>query len=129
MFGYPESQTTYFAFTFPFSFEDSLELTDQIQQKLQGQSNVYFNREILYYSLEGRPMELLTLSSKDQITEEHETIPPDSKGLFPMAEKNPRSRPLRFKKTKPVIFLTSRVHPGETPGSHVLNGLLEILSE
>ena len=65
MFAYPESATTYFAFTFPFSYEDSIELTDQIQQKLQNQSNVYFNREILYYSLEGRPMELLTISSRD----------------------------------------------------------------
>ena len=28
MFAYPESQTTYFAFTFPFSYQDSLDLTD-----------------------------------------------------------------------------------------------------
>lgn len=65
MFAYPESQTTYFAFTFPFSFEDSMELTNQIEARLRNQQNVYFNREILYYSLEGRPMELLTISSKD----------------------------------------------------------------
>ena len=128
MFAYPESSTTYFAFTYPFSFEESIKLTDEIQNKLQNQQNVYFNREILYYSLEGRPMELLTISSRDQITEEHETIPADSKGLLPMAERNPRSRPLRFDK-KPVIFLTSRVHPGETPGSHVLNGFLDILCD
>ena len=74
-------------------------------------------------------MELLTISSRDQITEEHETIPSDSKGLLPMAEKNPKSRPQRFRREKPVIFLTSRVHPGETPGSHVLNGFLELLTE
>ena len=74
-------------------------------------------------------MELVTISSKDQITDEHETIPADGKGCFPAAERNPRSRSLRFNKTKPVIFLTSRVHPGETPGSHVLNGFLEMLAE
>lgn len=74
-------------------------------------------------------MELVTISSRDQITEEHETIPPDSKGLLPMAERNPKSRSLRFRKEKPVIFLTSRVHPGETPGSHVLNGFLDILCD
>ena len=74
-------------------------------------------------------MELLTISSRDQITDELETVPSDSKGLFPAADRNPRSRPYRFSKHKPVIFLTSRVHPGETPGSHVLNGFLEILTE
>ena len=31
MFAYPESAVTYFAFTFPFSFQDSLELTDQLE--------------------------------------------------------------------------------------------------
>jgi hypothetical protein len=35
---------------------------------------------------------------------------------------------LRFQNKK-VIFLTSRVHPGETPGSHVLNGLVDLISE
>jgi hypothetical protein len=74
-------------------------------------------------------MELLTISSKDQITDEHEGIPADSRGIFPMAERNPRSRALRFRKEKPVVFLTSRVHPGETPGSHVLNGFLDMLAE
>ena len=28
---------------------------------------------------------------------------------------------------KPTIFLTSRVHPGETPASYVLNGILNFL--
>ena len=74
-------------------------------------------------------MELLTISSRDQITDEVETIPTDAIGCFPAAEKNPATRSLRFRKEKPVIFLTSRVHPGETPGSHVLNGFLEMLCD
>jgi hypothetical protein len=28
-----------------------------------------------------------------------------------------------------MIFLTSRVHPGESPGSHVLNGLINLITD
>ena len=74
-------------------------------------------------------MELLTISSNDQLTEDREDIPPDSKGLFPLAEQDLKTRAMRFNKEKPVIFLTSRVHPGETPGSFVLNGFLDLLTD
>jgi murein tripeptide amidase MpaA len=35
-------------------------------------------------------------------------------------------RPFKF--DKPTIFLSSRVHPGETPASYVLNGILNFLT-
>jgi len=37
------------------------------------------------------------------------------------------SKKYRFEKTKPVIFLTARVHPGELPGSLILNGLIDFI--
>jgi murein tripeptide amidase MpaA len=80
------------------------------------------HREVLFHSFEGREMELITLTSNKRKTSKREEgfsedclLP--KKGL----------RPYKFN-NKPVIFLTSRVHPGETPASHVLNGILNFLT-
>lgn len=78
-------------------------------------------------------MEMFTVSSMDGIMDERETVPKkkgeNMKGLFPDSAKNPKSRPYRFNQDKKVIFFTSRVHPGETPGSHILNGALDIITD
>lgn len=44
--------------------------------------------------------------------------------MYPKKEQ----RPMVFENKK-IIFFTSRVHPGETPGSHVLNGALDFISD
>ena len=36
---------------------------------------------------------------------------------------------LENKKDKKVIVFTSRVHPGESPGSHVLNGAIDLITD
>lgn len=43
-------------------------------------------------------MEMMTISSKDGITEEREPIPEgnDCKGIFPEGEKDPKRRPFKF---------------------------------
>jgi hypothetical protein len=56
---------------------------------LTAQPNVYYCRETLFYSLEGRKMELLTISSQDLMLEEKETIPKEGKGLFPYTKSRP----------------------------------------
>ena len=67
-FGYNQSETSYFAFSYPFSFEESTEMFDRIEEKLSKPEyvqNIYFHREVLFYSLEGRKMEVFTISSRD----------------------------------------------------------------
>jgi hypothetical protein len=55
---------------------------DQVQIKLFNQPNIYFQRETLCYSLEGRKVEVITVSSKDGLLEELESSP-DSEVCFP----------------------------------------------
>ena len=106
---------------------------DYFEKKLKDEKNIYFHREVVYSSREGRKMEMFTVSSMDGIMDERETVPKkkgeNMKGLFPDSVKNPKSRPYRFNQDKKVIIFTSRVHPGETPGSHILNGALDIITD
>ena len=83
-------------------------------------SNVYYRRELLARSIEGRRIDLLTITGTGGASEEHEEpLPPP---LMPEGG----GRPLRFP-SKRYILITARVHPGETPASHVLDGLLQFL--
>jgi len=69
-------------------------------------------------------MELITLTDMSEITEEEEPL---LKGCFPQHKKENIFRPKVF--NKPTIFFTARVHPGETPASHTLNGALDVISD
>ena len=40
---------------------------------------------------------------------------------------DPKERPFKFAKSKRIVFFSARVHPGETPSSFVLNGILDFL--
>jgi len=72
-------------------------------------------------------MELLTISSRLKMTYEREEL---IDGLFPHHPLNTDNdigteRPFKFEKQ--TIFLSCRVHPGETPGQFVLNGIYNFL--
>ena len=68
-------------------------------------------------------MEIITFSDKTKMMEEREAL---IEGLFPDAQGDPTTRPFRF--DKPTIFISSRVHPGETPASFVLDGIWKFLT-
>jgi hypothetical protein len=74
-FNYASTETTYFAFSYPFSLDESTEMLDRLEEKLTRPDvaeSIYFHREVLFYSLEGRMMEMFTISSRDKITDREE---------------------------------------------------------
>ncbi|CAH8619675.1 unnamed protein product [Dicrocoelium dendriticum] len=149
----PRGSTTYFAFCFPWTYSETQKQLSQIEglfgnQKVPPlttqedditgpticsrsmldessvaamQQQIYFHRELLCYSLEGRRIDLLTITDWSGLLEQREDF--FDPLLFP---DRCTPRPWKFKHKK-VIFISSRVHPGETPSSHVFNGLLELL--
>ncbi|KPJ19309.1 Cytosolic carboxypeptidase-like protein 5 [Papilio machaon] len=118
--------TTFFAFTYPYSFAELQLALNAVDGKLlplpapQSPDDIYYCRECLTYSLEGRRVDLLTITSHHGITAEREER---LKNLFPENQE----RPFKFQNKK-VIFISARVHPGETPSSFVFNGFLSLLS-
>ncbi|CAG9795339.1 unnamed protein product [Diatraea saccharalis] len=117
--------TTFFAFTYPFSFAELQIALNSIDMKMlplphpQSPDDIYYYRECLIYSLEGRRVDLLTITSHHGMTHEREER---LKNLFP----ENHERPFKFQNKK-VIFISARVHPGETPSSFVFNGFLNLL--
>lgn len=63
-------------------------------------------------------MDLLTITGYEHMTGEREDNIP---GCFPDGEE----RPMKF--NKPTVVLSSRVHPGETAASFVLNGIIKFI--
>ena len=77
----------------------------------------YFHRETLTKSLEGRPLELVTLSGINGIT----TVKEDPLPIINTLDGGETlpERSFIFE-SKPVIFVTCRVHCGETPGQYMV---------
>ena len=71
--------------------------------------------------MEGRRLDLITITGVNSISKNRELVP---SGLFPEAKQTPRPHSFPGKK---VIFLSARVHPGETCSSFVMLGILKFL--
>lgn len=106
----------YFAFTSPYSYADIQKSVKSFEKQVL--SDTYFFKETIVNSIDGRPIDLLTISSRSSMSEFKE---PPIPGLFPKQGERCASN------KKPVVFITSRVHPGETPSSYMLDGLLHMI--
>ena len=84
-------------------------------------ADVYFHRDILTKSFDGNNVDILTISSFDELSSGYELIPNHT---FP--NQHQRSR-LFTMKTKKFFIVTARVHPGETISSFMLDGFLDFI--
>ncbi|GLC59373.1 hypothetical protein PLESTB_001479400 [Pleodorina starrii] len=87
---------------------------------VHGSSRLYYRRQLLTRSLEGRRVEVITITDCCGATAETEAPLP---GVF---EHDPGPPAVVFR-DKTVFFVSSRVHPGETPATHMFNGMLAFL--
>jgi len=108
----------YFAFTFPYPLCEVRRHVRSVCKRLVSQG-AYVHRERLANSLGGRCIELFTITGHGGLRSGRQ--PPLTR-LRPCGK-----RPHVFLERE-AVFVSSRVHPGETPASYMLEGFLEFLA-
>ncbi|CAF4184874.1 unnamed protein product [Rotaria sp. Silwood2] len=133
-----KNSITYFAFCFPHSYEDMQLLLNAYDNLYNSRladyylehpslpvnsADIYYHHETLCYSCDSNKLDLITITSYKGITKEREHH--FDKKLFPDAPTITK-RPHQFR-NKRIFFLSSRVHPGETPAAFVFLGFLDFI--
>jgi hypothetical protein len=127
-FIFDEEQDSYeFAYSYPFSYTSLLYELGYLEfMGARGQ----FRRQTLCRTPQQRKIEVITLSSPLMPCPIDGLVSSGpSSGLLPAVRPMPPMGGAGQKgfKQKPVVFITARVHPGETPASFVTQGLLSFL--
>ncbi|QDZ19156.1 putative zinc carboxypeptidase [Chloropicon primus] len=118
---FTSAKETFFAFCIPFSYTDNERLMSIVEKHAGARDDLYFCREALGFSKHGRTIDLITISSKDGMLDSSETTT-----SYPCVDLG-REKVRAFDPSKKVFVVSSRVHPGETPATHVFNGFLSFL--
>ena len=116
-----ENDMVYFAFCYPFSYNENQRYLDVVERRALAMQEFYFHRDNMIYTADGNRCDLLTISSFKHVSSECE---PTLSDMFP--DQEPRAR--QFDTNKQVVFVTARVHPGETPAAHICNGIIDFLT-
>lgn len=123
----------YFAFTYPYTYKELQTDLSRLEKKHSTSnlpwtslcslptSSIYFHREMVTKSIENRRIDLITISGMNNICKDQEPL---LTNLFP--DQNGSKRPHKFTNKK-TVFLSARVHPGETCSSYVMNGFIKFL--
>ncbi len=115
----------YFAFTYPYTYamvQNDCLLFDNHVNIMDDKESLYCTRELLINTPDNLRVDLLTISSVDGASADHEDLLPD---LFPDTN-DITKRPYIFP-DKEIVFVSARVHPGEVPAQHTLKGIINFL--
>lgn len=80
-------------------------------------SDIYFHREVLCTTAGGRNVDVVTITDMGNCRESRQL---SGEGTFPDKEKP-------FTIDRPKIVISARVHPGETPSSYCMEGVIRFL--
>jgi cytosolic carboxypeptidase protein 5 len=105
----------YFSYAPPYPYSDITKSIANFEKFCP--SDTYFYREMMILSLDRREIELVTISSKSNFLDTRENHVP---GIF-------NSTPRCLASKKPIVFITARVHPGETPSSFLLDAIMRVI--
>jgi hypothetical protein len=133
-----DNDVLWFAFTYPYSYltlQNELEVLDsRFEAVAVGNSksspSIYYRRELLTRSLDGRRIDLMTITSPTGMSSDEGSSArePYLPGLYPPAPGlySAVPRPHIFPK-KDVVVISARVHPGEVPAQHTMRGIIDLL--
>ncbi len=125
-----DNDKLYFAFTYPYTYtqlQQELEQYDSLfdsKLHLNEDKSIYYRRELLTQSCDGRRIDLITITSPDGMMKDQ--YEPLLSGLFPDNMNSPELRPPLFQ-GKEVVFVSARVHSGEVPAQHTFKGIIQLL--
>ena len=64
-FVFPKASEVYFAYSYPWSYDDCEKMLRNVYKDTKNMKNVYYKDEIAIRTVEGRSVHLLTVSSHD----------------------------------------------------------------
>lgn len=136
-YSYSKLQRRLKAIDLKFALEGAADQTLQQSPRRNSATSapIYYHRELLTRSIEGLRVDLLTISSMDGIIDnqmQSETSSPDptstseDKQQQQLHRQSERASMFDVKKKK-TVFISARVHSGETPANFMLDGMLDLL--
>lgn len=111
--------SVHFASCIPYSFTRTQQVIARLESQFTSDNQIYFKKDILTHSLDHRPIHLLTIAHNASVPTDISVLYPE---LLELEEKD-----LAASSNRKVVLISARIHPAESPASHILEGLLDAL--